>query len=94
MTPEEFRTWYDRLKRIDPDLTHDKLGKSLEVSQSTVTRWMNDKPGRGRPDDEGKGRRIENGTMLKLALERLEQLMIEERKPRRRRLRIVPEQPE
>jgi hypothetical protein len=85
MTPAEFRAWYERLKQIDPKLTHARLGEHLDQHQSTITRWMNDKPGTGRPGDEGKGRRIEHGAMLQLALERLEQILIEERKPKRRR---------
>jgi hypothetical protein len=77
MTPEEFRAWYDRLKAVTPALTHARLGEYLEVKQPTITRWLN--------VDAEKGRRIEHGAMLQLALERLEQKLIEERRPKRRR---------
>lgn len=90
MTPEEFRTWYERLKAIDPRLTHAELGRRLDHNQSTITRWMNDNPGRGKSEDEGKGRRIEHGAALQLALERLEQILIEEQKPKRRRRQEQP----
>jgi hypothetical protein len=77
MTPEEFRTWFERLKAISPKMTHARLGEYLEVTQPTITRWMSEKTGDSR-------RRIEHGSMLKLALERLEQKLIEERRPKRR----------
>lgn len=71
MTPEEFQVWYDRLKTIDPDLNHTKLARRLEVDQPRIGKWLRGK---------------ENGGIaimgpLRLALERLEQIMIEEQQP-------------
>lgn len=91
MTPDEFRDWYVRLKRVDKDLTHEKLARHLEVTQPTIGRWLRDDIGRGKPGEEAKGRRIEHGAMLKLALERLEQILIEEQKPKRRRSKGAPQ---
>lgn len=73
MTPDEFRQWYDRLKRIDPALTHAKLASRLDVDQPRIGKWMRGKVG--------------IGGYLHLALERLEQIMIEERRPKRQRAR-------
>jgi hypothetical protein len=70
MTKEEFRQWYDRLKRIDPDLTYTKLAQRLDVDQPRVGKWMSGK--------------VAISGYLWLALERLEQILIEERKPKRR----------
>jgi hypothetical protein len=81
MTPDEFRTWFDRLKQIAPDLTQAELGRRLDVKQATISRWMDTGP---------KGRRIEHGEMLRLALERLATILEEERRPKRRR-RLQPE---
>jgi transcriptional regulator with XRE-family HTH domain len=36
MTPEEFRTWYDRL-----GLKQQDLAARLEVDQGTISRWLN-----------------------------------------------------
>lgn len=77
MTPAEFREWFDRLKKVNPKLTHARLGEYLEVTQPTITRWLSTKPG-------DSSRRIEHGAMLQLALERLEQNLIAEQRPRRR----------
>jgi hypothetical protein len=71
MTPAEFKTWYDRLKRIDPNLTHTRLAERLDVDQPRIGKWL-----RGEVRLSG---------YLRLALERLEQIMIEERKPKKRR---------
>jgi hypothetical protein len=71
MTPEEFKQWYARLKAIDPNLTHEGLAKRLDVDQPRIGKWL-----RGKVAISG---------YLHLALERLEQIMIEERKPKRRR---------
>lgn len=71
MTPDEFKAWYDRLKTIDPTLTHASLAKRLDVDQPRIGKWM-----RGTIDIMGP---------LRLALERLEQIMIEEQRPRKRR---------
>lgn len=70
MTPEEFQAWYARLKAIDPTLTDGKLAKRLDVDQPRIGKWR-----RGDIGISG---------YLHLALERLEQIMIEERKPKRR----------
>lgn len=87
MTPEEFKTWFVRL-----GLSQSELARRLEVKQPTISRWLQDTPGQGRKDDEGKGRRIEHGSMLRLALERLEQILAEERSPRRGRRRVRSDQ--
>jgi hypothetical protein len=71
MTPEEFKMWYDRLKRIDPNLTHTRLAERLDVDQPRIGKWLNGKVG--------------ISGYLHLALERLEQIMIEERRPKKRR---------
>ncbi len=71
MTPEQFNEWYDRLKRIDPNLSKGKLARRLDVDQPRIGKWM-----RGEITISG---------YLELALERLEQIMIEERRPKRRR---------
>ncbi len=80
MTPDEFRAWFERLKAINPKLTHARLGEYLEVTQPTITRWISDKPG-------DSSRRIEHGRMLQLALERLEQKLKDERRPKSKRRR-------
>jgi transcriptional regulator with XRE-family HTH domain len=87
MTPEEFKSWFVRL-----GLSQSELARRLEVKQPTISRWLNDTPGQGRSGDEGKGRRIEHGEMLRLALERLEQVLIEERNPKRRRRGVRSDQ--
>lgn len=71
MTPDEFQRWYDRLKAIDPGLTHAKLAERLNVDQPRIGKWS-----RGEVKISG---------YLHLALERLEQIMIQERRPKRRR---------
>lgn len=76
MTPAEFQQWYDRLKRIDPTLTDTKLAKALDVDQPRIGKWR-----RGTVAISG---------YLHLALERLEQLMIEERRPKSRRRPTPP----
>lgn len=70
MTPEEFKAWYARLKRVDPSLNHTKLAERLDVDQPRIGKWL-------RGDVKLSG-------YLHLALERLEQIMIEERQPKRR----------
>lgn len=70
MTPEQFKTWYARLKAIDPKLTDNKLAKRLDVDQPRIGKWR-----RGEVKISG---------YLHLALERLEQIMIEEQKPKGR----------
>jgi plasmid maintenance system antidote protein VapI len=71
MTKEEFKQWYCRLKAIDPALTHAKLAERLDVDQPRIGKWI-----RGKVAISG---------YLHLALERLEQLMIAEQKPKHRR---------
>lgn len=68
MTPDEFKAWYARLKAIDPTLTDTKLAKALDVDQPRIGKWR-----RGDVGISG---------YLQLALERLEQIMIEERQPK------------
>lgn len=70
MTPEQFKGWYARLQRIDPTLSQKKLAKRLDVDQPRIGKWM-----RGEVRISG---------YLHLALERLEQILIEEQKPKRR----------
>lgn len=76
MTKEEFRRWYDRLKQIDPTLNHTKLAKRLDVDQPRIGKWLSGK--------------VTISGYLRLALERLEQLMIEEAKPPKRRHQRPP----
>lgn len=71
MTPEEFQGWYDRLKRIDPALTHTKLAQKLDVDQPRIGKWL-------------KGQVAISGYLWR-ALRDLEREMIEEQKPKRRR---------
>ena len=73
MTPDEFRRWYDRLRAIDPKLTHARLAERLDVDQPRIGKWL-------RGDVKISG-------YLHLALERLEQIMIEEQRPKNRRTR-------
>lgn len=80
MTKEEFQAWYTRLKAIDPKLTHARLAERLNVDQPRIGKWLAGK--------------VTIGGYLHLALERLEQIMIEERKPKRgRRPSPPPEAP-
>lgn len=79
MTPDEFKRWYDRLRATDPTLTHAKLAERLDVDQPRIGKWM-----RGAVKISG---------YLHLALERLEQKLIEEQRPKRRRAAARP-QPE
>lgn len=71
MPPDEFRRWYDRLREIDPQLTHARLAERLDVDQPRIGKWL-------RGDVKISG-------YLHLALERLEQIMIDEQRPKRRR---------
>lgn len=85
MTPEEFRTWYDRLKRIDPSLNHTKLAERLDVDQPRIGKWLRGKGNGG----------VAISGYLRLALERLEQIMLEEQQavkppPKRARRRQQP----
>lgn len=73
MTPDQFRARYERLKVIDPKLTHAKLARRLDVDQPRIGKWLSGK--------------VAISGYLHLALERLEQIMIEESKPKRRRPR-------
>lgn len=82
MTPDEFKDWYERLKRIDPTLNHTTLAKRLDVDQPRIGKWLRGKDNGG----------VAISGYLHLALERLEQIMIQEQqakaatpKPRRRR---------
>ena len=71
MTPAEFAAWYDRLKRIDPSLNHTKLAKRLDVDQPRIGKWL-----------QGD---VAISGYLHLALERLEQIMLDEHRPKKRR---------
>lgn len=71
MTQDEFRQWYDRLKRLDPKLTHAELAKRLDVDQPRIGKWLAGK--------------VKISGYLHLALERLEQIMIEERRRPKKR---------
>jgi hypothetical protein len=73
MTPAEFQTWYDRLKRIDPSLNHTKLADRLDVDQPRIGKWL-------RGD-------VKIAGYLWRALRDLEREMIEEQQPKRRRTR-------
>jgi hypothetical protein len=87
MTPKEFQAWYDRLKAIDPKLSDNKLAKALDVDQPRIGKWR-----RGEIKIMGP---------LRLAFERLEQIMIAERdanlkpppSPRRRRPTRTSQEP-
>jgi hypothetical protein len=79
MSPEEFRQWYERLKLVKPDLTHEKLAKLLEVDQPRIGKWM-----RGEVKTSG---------YLWRALEHLEAQLQQERKPRRNRPRPAAGRP-
>lgn len=70
MTSEQFKVWYARLKAIDPTLTHAKLAQRLDVDQPRIGKWLSGK--------------VTISGYLHLALERLEQIMLDERKPKRR----------
>ncbi len=76
MTKEEFQAWYERLLAIDPKINHTKLAKRLDVDQPRIGKWL-----RGEVGISG---------YLHLALERLEQIMIEEQQPKPRRRRPTP----
>lgn len=70
MTPAEFQGWYDRLRRIDPDLTHTRLAQKLDVDQPRIGKWL-------RGD-------VKIAGYLWRALRDLEREMLEERQPKRR----------
>lgn len=74
MTPEEFAEWYERLKRIDPDLNHTKLAKRLDVDQPRIGKWLRGKENGG----------VAISGYLWRALRDLEREMLEEQKPKRR----------
>jgi transcriptional regulator with XRE-family HTH domain len=80
MTPEEFRSWFVRL-----GLSQSELGRRLDVKQPTISRWLE--------TDPEKQRKIEHGSMLRLALERLETVLEDERNPKRRRRNARPDVP-
>ena len=71
MTPKQFKAWLVRLREIDPSLSNGKLAKRLKVDQPRIGKWE-----RGEIAISG---------YLHLALERLEQILIEERKLKRNR---------
>lgn len=71
MTPEEFRGWYDRLRAIDPGLTHTKLATRLDVDQPRIGKWL-------------KGKVAISGYLWR-ALEHLAAELEAERKPKKRR---------
>lgn len=79
MTPDEFRTWYERLKAIDPALNDTKLAQKLDVDQPRIGKWR-------RGD-------VKIAGYLWRALEHLEAEMIREHAPQRRRRSVRSDQP-
>jgi hypothetical protein len=71
MTPDEFRARYDRLKTIDPTITHARLAKLLDVDQPRIGKWM-----RGEVKISG---------YLWRALRDLERELLEAQAPKKRR---------
>lgn len=71
MTPDEFRQWYERLRAIDPTLTHASLARRLGVDQPRIGKWLRDE--------------VKISGYLWRALEHLEAELERERRPARRR---------
>jgi hypothetical protein len=78
MTPEEFRSWYERLKAIDPSLNDTKLAHKLDVDQPRIGKWR-----RGEVKIAG---------FLWRALEHLEAELRREQAPKRGRRSVRSEQ--